>query len=351
MVYRIGFRAVVFAIACGISGVLCAQSGPSGPSGPAPVVYSRIISFGDSLSDVGNTSGKTRSSIFIPDFPKDNYDVNGGHKRFSDGHVWVEQLAVLLKNNGRLSNSTVKRSTRGDGGFNYSWGGARSGPGKNSRAGIFGISLFDIPNVGSQIDQYISDKNPTTSAASKALYTIWAGGNNYLEGQTNTTNRVNEIASHITTLANKGAKHFVIPNLPQFGKIPRFRPGQADEAKRIEMNNRSKDHNNKLAAKLEQLRNSLGINIFEIDIESLFDDIFDKPSDFGLANVKSQAKNVDQSIRHTYLFFDDIHPTSGGGHRLMAEAALAELVPEPTTALLLLSASVFGLARRRRLAA
>jgi phospholipase/lecithinase/hemolysin len=255
--------------------------------------YSSIVAFGDSLSDTGNVYSATLH--LYPSSPPNS----GG--RFSNGPVWLEDFAADLS----LPSPTASRS----GGRDFAYGGARTG------AGSVSYLFFSFPNVGTQISSYLSSNTPAVDQ----LFVVWGGGNDFIDGQTNPSIPVNNVANHITALANAGAHDFVVPNLPPLGEVPRFR-GTANEAT---MNALSSQFNTQLATTLSGLRSSLGVRIYGVDVGGTFVDLLANPSAFGLTNVTTPAlsgstvaPNPDQ-----YLFWDDIHPTRVGHALLGQEAA------------------------------
>ena len=159
-----------------------------------------IVSFGDSLSDVGNdyiASGGTQ--------PAPTADYYQG--RFTNGGNWLDYLAHDLGVAAPVASLA--------GGSDYAFGGASTGTGTTTYA-----PGQAVPNVGTQIAMYLSTHTPTSGE----LFTIWAGANNLLIGnQTNPTVPAQDIANEITTLADAGAKQFLIPNLPLLGEISRRR--------------------------------------------------------------------------------------------------------------------------------
>ena len=170
-------------------------------SGLTHAAYSKVISFGDSLSDVGNvytaTAGATPGAPYF----------NG---RFSDGPVWVETLATGLG----LSPATASLL----GGDNYSWGGARvsdnsSVPSVQAQIGAVGVTGSYFNNTGG-----VADPN--------ALYTVLIGGNdiNAVDGSTYTTtdlqNDALAVANSVNALIAAGAESVLVGNVPDLGGAP-----------------------------------------------------------------------------------------------------------------------------------
>lgn len=128
------FRA---AAACALAIVLI---GPDTGDAEAQA-FSELIVFGDSVSDTGNWwVGGTPPPQFV-----------GG--RFSNGPVWVEELASQFDLPTPLPSEA--------GGTNYAWGGARTGQGIDWVDVIWPLDLHAwIPTTGSQIDQYLANHVP-----------------------------------------------------------------------------------------------------------------------------------------------------------------------------------------------
>jgi phospholipase/lecithinase/hemolysin len=255
--------------------------------------YSGLISFGDSLSDVGNVYDQ--SFHVAPQSPP----YFGG--RYSNGPLWVEDMAQQLS----LSVPTYSRA----GGKDYAYAGVKTGSGSTF------IFPFSFPNLGSQISSYLSSNSPTATQ----LFTVWGGANDFIGGQTNTSIPVNNLVAHVTALANAGAKNFVVPNLPALGETPRFR-GTADEAT---MNARSAQFNAQLATAMTTLKSSLHVNLFQLDVAGFFADALANPSAYGFTNVTSPAlvNNTPVPDPDHYLFWDDLHPTRVG-HNLLGTLAV-----------------------------
>jgi phospholipase/lecithinase/hemolysin len=105
---RIHNLASRFAISLALTCLLGAQL----VAGAASVPFSRIVVFGDSLSDTGNFYHLTGGQL-----PPTPY-ANG---RFSNGPLWVEYLAddlgmqVLLENNYAVAGATTGHANSNDG--------------------------------------------------------------------------------------------------------------------------------------------------------------------------------------------------------------------------------------------
>ena len=307
------------------------------------VSFSNIVVFGDSLSDTGNLF--TATSGNAPQEAGGAYFAG----RFSNGPVWVEQLAK------RLGLPAPTPSFLG--GTNYAWGGSESS--------LVGVSFQSTPNVGEQIQitalggtpfepslGYLDNNTPSPTD----LFVLWTGANDFLNsGQTDPSVPVANISTHIGTLAAAGAQHFLVPNLPSLGQTPRHF-GESTEAAFDAL---TIEFNELLKAELNQLKNDLGIKIVMVDIFKSFQDMGNDPAAFGFTNLTGKAlvngfvaginpveivSNPDE-----YRFWDEVHPTQVT-HRVFGDLAFAALtVPEPNTMILsFVGAGGVGLMTRRR---
>ena len=302
--------------------------------------YTSIVIIGDSLSDTGNdthvSTAKYGPGAALP-APVTGY-TNG---RFTDGidtippaslykGVWIEQLAAML-----AAKPTVIDSL--DGGANYAYGFAFTGPGTSNFTYGPGDALsFPIDNMGLQLSTYLAT-NPTIT--SKTLFVVWGGANDLLNATspTDISNAVTNELAIVQTLISAGATDFIIPNLPPLGSIPELKGDPAD-AKQLTM--ATVGFNQALALNLAALpaaNPGKTLHLFPLDVFGLFNSVIATPSTYDLTNVtdSSQFAAVDPD---TYLFWDGLHPTTAGHHQL-ALAALALITPATTTTALTASTS------------
>ena len=255
----------------------------------------RLIIFGDSLSDTGNTDILTFG--IVPGRPY----VDG---RFSDGPVWIESLAAEF-----LLGPVVPSRA---GGTNYAHGGAETGP---------GFSSVFIPNMGEQVDSYMSGG---PNALPDDLFVLLGGANNFLNGETNPQVPANDLADHVSDLTLLGADQFLALSLPPLGKTPRFR-GTPDETI---MDTRTMQFNTAYAAELDALEVTFGITILRFDLFEVMQAILADPGSFGFLNVTEPAydEGSGQIVPNPeeYLFWDDIHPTTAA-HTLLGQWVASRL--------------------------
>jgi thermolabile hemolysin len=286
-----------------------------------------IVSFGDSLSDVGNFFAATGGAS--P--PSPPYDAG----RFSNGPIWLEYLAHNL--------GVAAPTASSSGGTDYAYGGAMTGTGFTSST--FLGATANVPNIGTQIDTYLASNTPNTHQ----LFTVWGGANDFLNGgQTNPLIPAQNIATEIATLAQAGAKQILVANLPALGSLPATSSLPAPIP--AELNALSVAFNGILQTEVVQLDHEFGIQIHELNIYGLFESVISDPSKFGFTNVTSDALGDGVLTGQGYLFWDPVHPTTVGHQFIGADAA--SLVPEPSSLVMLCTAAcglaVWRGARRRR---
>jgi phospholipase/lecithinase/hemolysin len=262
-----------------------------------------IVAFGDSLSDTGNVFAATGGTQPAP--PSDYYQG-----RFTNGPNWVEYLAKDLG----LAPPTPSVS----GGTDYAWGGAQTGMGTTLLGG-----LLPVPNIGTQISDYLGSHTPSATQ----LFTIWGGGNDVLLGsQPNPVTSVSNIAQDITTLAQAGARQFLVPNLPPLNEIPLA--STLTPAQQAGIAQFSQAFDQLLPSELAQLQRSLGVQIHMLDVNNLFNAVTADPTKFGPTNVTGSALN--SKLDGTgYLFWDAEHPTTSVDQLIGGLAA--QSVPEPSS--------------------
>lgn len=297
--------------------------------------FSGMVNFGDSLSDVGNIHDLTTAiyplHAIVPASPYYN-----GH--FSNGPIWVEQLAGLMG----LPTPTPSRT----GGTDYAYGLAHSGTGNTELV---------IPNVQTQINDWTANH---VSGASQ-LFTVLGGATDLFDligvagDQTAAAQQAaNNIVAGLQSLYNDGARNILVGNLPDLGLVPSYH-NTPDQAQATALTNA---FNATLAAGLGNLQaTSVGLNLQLLDLNTLFNSAIVNPAAYGLTNVTAAAYTGDPDYEGVgtvvpdpsgYLFWDEVHPTTLG-HSMVAQAAFT-VVPEPATTMLLVLPAAMMLMRRRR---
>lgn len=294
------------------------------PAGAGAVPFTSIQAFGDSLSDNGNLY----NALFQLQPPSPPYFEG----RFSNGPVAVERMADTL----------------GVPLDDFAWGGATSGWGNAADGGSpASFGLLRLPGVATQVLAYGARVGPG-GADPDALYLLWGGANDLLFDLSGPVPAALRITFLTSALAQLGAEHILVPNLPDLGKTPSERAEGPGASFASTVN--SVIFNRTLASQLTRLDAMLpDVTIYQFDTFSLFNEVLANPGAFGFANVTeacfdgvSVCANPDQ-----YLFWDGVHPTARA-HAILAGRFVAA-VPEPSTYALMAAGLVLvAFAARRR---
>ncbi|WP_392352897.1 autotransporter domain-containing protein [Brevundimonas sp. LF-1] len=262
--------------------------------------YSRLVVFGDSLSDNGNlylaTGGSTPAS---PPY---------GAGRFSNGPVFTERLGFNAANfMGPVTGS-----------INYAFGGART----DSQAQPLGMRL--------QLAQY-QQRGGTFGA--NDLVSVLGGANNIFQGlpaagaSTNPTGAITPVALGaasdmnfiVNSIAQAGAGTVLVTNLPKLSLTPQFRATPAAPLADFAVTT----FNGALLTGLNATAAARpGTNIILMDLFKVGDVISGNPSAFGVSNVTQPCFNgvTVCSNPDSYFYFDGVHPTAKG-HEVIARLA------------------------------
>jgi phospholipase/lecithinase/hemolysin len=285
--------------------------------------FATIYSFGDSLSDVGNTylaTGGTR--------PANPY-VDG---QYSNGPIWVQDLAAGLG----LPALTPSLA----GGDDYAWGGATTGYSLTINPAV------PVPPLTTQISTFLGLHSDI--APPDALYTFSIGANDLfgILGAGLTGSAAAALASGAAQveadaageLKAKGATDLVLFGVPDLGLTPSIeaanalRPGLAAEATTL-----SQQFDWFLLQDLAT--DAPGLVIHYVDSFALIQNEVNDPKAYGFTDVSDPCwtggftgfagPGSECGSPGTYLFWDSVHPTALG-HQLIADAARAA-IPEPST--------------------
>jgi phospholipase/lecithinase/hemolysin len=296
-------------------------------------LFTSMVNFGDSLSDVGNVYNTTTAlnGLGVPTIPGAPGYYQG---RFSNGPIWLDQLAPKLGLGAPVASTA--------GGSDYAYGDATTATG-TSNQGV-------VQNIGNQVAGYVG----THVATSSQLFTILGGANDisaYLSGTgtTTPTAAADNIAGYVSTLYGDGARNVMVVNLPDLGKTPELygTAGQTPGTLATQA------FNAELAVDLTNLQQAdPSLHLYGVDLYDAFNAVIASPSTYGFGDVHDAAYTGDPSYLGTgtavanpsgYLFWDELHPTTGG-HAVLANLAAAA-VPEPSS---LAALAVVGLSLVRR---
>jgi outer membrane lipase/esterase len=279
-------------------------------------VYNSLVVFGDSLSDSGNNTiviGSNSGQVITGNtyVPSQTY----GSGVYSNGPVWASDAAAAMG---------VPLQSSLNGGTNYAYGGATTGPAGNG----FPFSLL------TQANQYLG----SNAVSANALYVIAGGGNDARAAlgaiaacggvclgptvaQTAATYAAN-VGTIVNALQAGGAQHIIVWNTPNLGLAPAVTAAGASGLGTLLAGSMN-------AALAAQLAGESGVTTF--DIFGLGTTIALNPGAFGFTNVSDACGALVAVNCNTYAYWDGIHPTARA-HEVIAEAFLVVAgVPEPST--------------------
>lgn len=249
--------------------------------------------------------------------------------RASNGPIWVDFLPQQIG----LTSEQVT---------NFAFSGATTGFDNGLQTFLPLPPGVQLPGLRTEIDQFTSGLS-CKGADPNGIYAVWAGANDLfnLAGAlpniqpealpsaiaSVVTKGVDNIAQSIIKLAQKGAKAFLVPNLPNVGATPLLRQNNLTDL----FDDITKTFNTTLADTFPKLEQQFGIDIVPADVYSLSQDIltgqgneFTNVSDPLIAqdpNLNDMSLNPDG-----FFWYDYQHPTTKV-HRILAdlfESTLAE---------------------------
>ena len=301
--------------ACGgHGGGSSSSSDGSAPAAPPGGVNLQVVSFGDSLSDVG-TYAPIASA------------VGGGRFTTNPGQVWAQDVAQYY--GGTLSAAftidlTHKLSAQS--GLGYAEGGSTIATPANQYDFLTDvIGNIEMP-VNQQVASYLSAHGSFNSGQ---LVLVWAGANDVLRAG-NLPAAAPTVDTAATTLAQligqivqNGATHVVVVNLPNIGLSPK---GIAEPDGGANLTQLSQLFNSSLNAALQT--DNLQTKVIQIDAYTWLNQIIANfqangfvvtntgqacdpsktPDDTSL--LCSPPTYVSANADQTYMFADDLHPTT-----------------------------------------
>jgi len=258
-------------------------------SAQQPEPINGLYVFGDSLSDVGTVFQATGGM-----YPPNPSYFQG---RYSNGRVWVEYLADRLDLSSKQTN-------------NFACGGATTGSNSNSL----------VPGLLKQVQSFTQTHQQTNP---NALYVLWAGANDYLQGVSRATVPVENVTDAIASLAGVGVKKILVANLPDLGQLPATRT----RANSASLSALTQTHNQGLRRSLKLSSQQYSdLQIATLDANTLYRNAITNPATFGFTNVISACLSGSRACGNPdqFLFWDSIHPTTAA-HRVLGEAAFSAI--------------------------
>ena len=333
---------------------------------------SNLFSFGDSLSDSGNSKSVSQSAKGST-FPPAPYDDG----RFSNGPVAVEYLWQKFNPGSTAFKNSL---SPGNQGTNYAIGGSSSGLQNNLELNPAVISAglstaYSQKGNAWQLNSFASQNqtfDPDTS-----LFSVWFFPNDLLwyssapnslpgtyTGNPGANiappagfsavvgNAINNIVGTITKLADSyGARHFLVPNSALIGNTPEF----AGTPQQNVLNQLSAGFNNSLQTNLNLLSAQRPeLDIIQFQTDDLQQEILSNPSLFGFTDVKTRCidnKNCATNsggVAQDWFYWDGTHPTTTG-HQIFAQRMYQDVYqPVPGPLPLIGIAAGFGWSRQLR---
>jgi phospholipase/lecithinase/hemolysin len=334
---------------------------------------SNLFSFGDSLSDSGNSKSVSQSAKGFT-FPPAPYDDG----RFSNGPVAVEYLWQIFNPGSTAFKNSLSPGSQGT---NYAIAGSSSGLQNNLELNpaVISAGLSTAYNEKGNAWQLkgFEDQNKTFDPDT-SLFTVWFFPNdllwynstlpNSLPG-TYTGNQgpeigppagfsavvgnaINNIVGTITKLADSyGARHFLVPNSPLIGNTPEF----AGTPQQVGLNQISAGFNSLLQANLNLLSSQRpDLDIIQFQTDDLQLEILNNPSLFGFTDVTTRCINNMTCVTNAggaakeWFYWDGTHPTTTG-HEIFAQRMYQDVYqPVPGPLPLIGIAAGFGWSRQLR---
>lgn len=279
----------------------------------AATTLNKVVVFGDSLSDTGN----------LYEYMKHQFPLSPPYfkGRLTNGPVWVELMVQSF-----YPSAAVDAHL-----FDYAFAGAAVIEGDDE-------PLFTLH---SEVENYLLAHQ--NKADEKALYVVWIGSNNYLalpeDAEQAVLDVTNGIKHSLQRLADSGAKHVIVLNLPNLGETPIAREMKSQSA----LTSFSDRHNQQLLQSIAELKMSYpAVQWLHFDIRSALDDLLMHPEANGFVNVTDScyessmddnsltqspvglrvASTVKATLHNSacegYLFFDLLHP-SASAHKILAQ--------------------------------
>ncbi len=285
---------------------------------------SKIVVFGDSLSDTGNFY-----KHMYYQFPPSPPYYKG---RSSNGPLWIDYVLTHYYPNDAEAHI-----------LNYAFIG--SGVGSDEEDDDEDTVVDDaVFNFGGQLQKYFSEQTETISPS--VLHIIWIGSDNYMaypkdaDAEINLT--IEGIRRGIEQLVEKGAKQIMLIGLPDFGLSPLAR-----NQNRVELfTYLSTQHTLKIEQLVEQLKQRYPeVHWIFQGVGDAFLDVITHPETYGFTNVttacfedlgysalyglalkglRGKAKETPKDTCDGYLFVDSAH-VSTRAHAIIAQAIIASL--------------------------
>ena len=300
---------------------------PNGTGGTYSVNHMYV--FGDRLEDNGNTLALAQSLGQPSPLTTTPYNGNGA---FTDGLNWTTILSQTL---GLSASGTT----------NFAYSNATARPITNPIDP--NQSATPLTNFQGQINQF---ETAGQLFSDRDLVSVSFGGNDItlpsnLPASVGISLSVDSIIGGLQQLADLGAKHFLVSNVPNVGLAPIF----SDPAFQAATGSTPQSliglvdqFDAKLSAKLAQFQGQTGLDVKQLDLHSLFDSIASNPAIFGFSNLTQPVLinppvtgstptynpaivGQDPAVEHGSVFLDPFFDPTALGHAIIAQTARSTL--------------------------
>ncbi|MGF6723188.1 phospholipase/lecithinase/hemolysin [Paraburkholderia sp. GAS41] len=290
------------------------SSGSGTTTTPAGGVNLQVVSFGDSLSDVGTYAPIAGA-------------VGGGRFTTNPGQVWTQDVAQYYGDT--LSAAYTIDPThelKAQSGLGYAEGGATvATPASQNDFLTAVIGDVEMP-VNQQLSSYLSAHQ---SFNSNQLVLVWAGANDVLRAGSppaataTVQTAATTLAQLVGQIVQNGATHVVVVNLPNIGLSPKGLAASDGGANYTQL---SELFNSTLTSALQT--NGLQSKVIQVDAYTWLNGIIAnfQANGFSVSNTGqacdpnktpddtsllcSPATYVSANADQTYMFADDLHPTT-----------------------------------------
>ena len=290
---------------------------PDGHGGAYAV--SQLYSFGDRLSDTGNTVALEKSLGQQTPLTSPPFSADGS---FSDGPSWTTILGQILG------------VQPGEAQTNFAYETATARPIPNPLDPNQGQTT--LGSFGGQIEQF---------AQGGALFSpddlVTVGFGDYdlllpsaLPPEVGIKLSVDAILGGLQQLADLGAQHLLVANLRFVTLAPPFGDPAADAPFKAIYD----QFNAGLQSGLQDFQASSGLDVKELDLNSLFNDIAASPADYGFTNVTEPllssgtspgstvaynpaVNGQDSAVERSTLFLDPFFDLTAPGQAIIAQTA------------------------------
>lgn len=285
-----------------------------GTTAPSGGIHLQVVSFGDSLSDVGTYA--PIASV-----------VGGGRFTTNPGQVWSQDVAQYYGDTLTAAFTIdVAHNLKAQSGLGYAEGGATVA----TPANLYNFLTDVIGDIEMPVNQQVSSYLSTHgSFNANQLVLVWAGANDVLRAgalpaaAATVQTAANTLAQVVGQIAQNGAAHIVVVNVPNVGLSPK---GITQPDGGANLTQLSQLFNDSLNAALQadglqskviqvdsytwvnQMVANFQANGFTVSNTSVACDPSKTPNQTSL--LCSPGTYASSNADQTYMFADDLHPTT-----------------------------------------